>query len=160
MTGIWVISARTMLRQSDKLKGGLLRAIYRLQCNSWNVSHEKLLRNVEIAGSSEIGRVKVKRMLCSQKLCFWYDFITLMCHYFTLLISHDFFKTPHSHTVVTYLFQHAITHNNGQNYLYLCLCLLQNKLYCTFVRIFMWKHSACSCLVTVALYAYIVTCIL
>lgn len=160
MTGIWVISARTLLRQLEKLKRGLLSAIYRLQYNSLNVSHEKLLCNVEIAGSSEIGSVKVQRMPCSQKLYFWYDFITLMCHYLTLLISHDFFKTPHSCTVVTYLFQCAITYNNGQNYLYLCLCLLQNKLYCTFVHIFMWKHSACNCLVTVALDAYIVTCIL
>jgi hypothetical protein len=160
MTGIWAISVRTTLKQFEKLKRGLLSSIYRLQYNSWNVSHEKLLCNVETAGSSEIGSVKVQRVLCSQKLCFWYDVITLMCHYFTLLISHDFFLNPHSCTVVTYLFQHAITYNTGQNYLYLCLCLLQNKLYCTFVHIFMWKHSACNGLVTVAVYAYIVTCIL
>ena len=116
MTGVWAISARTTLRQLEKLKRGLLSSIYRLQYNSWNVSYEKLLCNVETAGSSEIGSVKVQRMLCSQKLCFWCDFITLICHYFTLLISHDFFKNPHSSTVVTYLFQHAITYYIGQNY--------------------------------------------
>jgi hypothetical protein len=46
-----VISARTQLRQFEKLKRGLLSSIYKLKYSSCNISHEKLLCNVETAGS-------------------------------------------------------------------------------------------------------------
>jgi len=78
---VWQVYGRSVpgpdLDNLRSWKEACSSSIYRLKYYSWNVSHEKLLCNVETAGSSEIGSVKVQRMLCSQKLCFWYDFVTL-----------------------------------------------------------------------------------